>query len=72
MTPFTGALFLASLNNTAQIQFDLGEYYDACETLEFLQAQAEHVPPGVLVQEDMDEFFLNVALTRPPTAAASA
>ena len=72
MTPYSGALLLASLNNSAQIQFELADYHGACETLELLQGEAVHVPPGVLEQEDVDQFFLNVALTRPPTTAASA
>lgn len=68
----SGALLLAALNNSAQIQFELGQYDVACETLELLQGEAVNVPPGVLEQEDVDQFFLNAALTRPPTVAACA
>lgn len=68
----TGALLLAALNNSAQVQFELGDYHVACETLELLQGEAMHVPSGILEQEHIDQFFLNVALTRPPTTAASA
>jgi hypothetical protein len=72
LSAYSGALLLAALNNSAQIQVELGEYQRACETLEVLQSEAIHVPAGLLEQEDMDQFFLNAALTRPPTAAACA
>jgi hypothetical protein len=77
VTPYSGALLMAALNNAAQIQFGLADYQGACETLAMLQSEATHLPlsecsPDILGEEHLDQIFLNVALTKPPTAAASA
>ncbi|CAB9522817.1 expressed unknown protein [Seminavis robusta] len=73
----SGALLLVALNNSAQIQFELGEYQCSCETLQMLEGEAVHLPladcsSAVLGQEHIDQIFLNVALTKPPMTAASA
>ena len=77
LSPYSGALLVAALNNSAQIQYGLGDYQGACETLELLENEAVHLPlsacsQDVLGEEQIEQIFLNIALTMPPTVAASA
>ena len=76
-SPCSAALLLVSLNNSAQIHFELADYEYAAEALEVLYQESETVslsdcPPALLDQRHVEQFSLNVLLTVRPTTAACA
>lgn len=73
----SGALLLAAMNNQAQIHFELGNYAQAIDVLGAMGREANEIclaesPSSPFTQEHFDQFYLNIAVTRPPIAAACA
>jgi hypothetical protein len=80
-TASSGSLMLAAINNKAQVYFTLSEYDQARQELDQLKTCAESVvkmmdnstsETSPFQPRDIDEFFLNIALMQPPTAAPMA
>lgn len=82
-----GPLILAALNNQAQIYYSMGDYAKVEEQLQVIRSVAEYVTmprentrsssntnvnKPAFEQRHFEEIYLNVAITQPPTTAASA
>jgi tetratricopeptide (TPR) repeat protein len=73
----SGALLLAALNNQTHIHFELGDYEQFGATLKIMEKEASEICPAEcssspFTQEHFDQFYLNIAVTRPPSAAPCA
>lgn len=80
-TVSSGFLLLSCMNNKAQIQYNLAEYAQARHGLDELRACADLVvaksvgsanESSPFQPQVLDEMFLNVTLTEPPTTAPMA
>lgn len=81
-TASSASLLMAAINNQAQVHYALSEYENARQVLDQLKACAEDAVATMDTEttnesspfqpQDMDEFFLNIAITQPPTAAPMA
>lgn len=79
-TVSSGSLLLAAMNNQAHVHYALSDYHQARQGLDQLQICAESIicmsgtqtESSAFSARDFDEFFLNIALTQPPTVAPSA
>jgi len=85
-SPAASAIFMAALNNSAHIQYEMCDYEASTATLKMLeweayqqvssvvqeQQQPSYCSSKLLENEDMDQLLLNVVCVKRPSTAASA